>query len=476
MEKHILKKLLEYDLNITPKALKLLEEKYRNHIDKILEEANKRNLAIITEEFLKDLFKNNREKVIVLRKEFRRISDEYEEDIKIKKCLRKITSKADVKKFMNYFKNRYEKIKELFIKRGINPIPISQARKIKEEVYIVCCVYDIRKTSNNNIILEVDDPTGSIKAIVTDERLKNVCNEIVKDEILCLKGKYNRNFFLVNDIIFPDAPLKRREKKLDIPIITIFISDLHMGSKKFLKDRFLNLIKWINLEGNRKDLASRVKYIIIGGDLVDGIGVYPNQEEELEIKNIKKQYHELYKILSKLPKSIKIIIIPGNHDATRQAEPQPPILEEYAKEFYEDSRFVMLSNPSYISLHGIDILLYHGRSLDDMITSLPGFDYKKIDKAMILWLKKRHLSPIYGSKTPIAPEEFDFLTIDEIPDIIHAGHVHRTAITDYKNVLLINSGTFQEQTEFQKRMNIFPTPGLVPIFFMNEFRVNILEF
>ncbi len=474
MKKHILEELLKHDINITPGALELIEKKYSNSLKRIIEEAIKRNIAIITEDFLRN-FDNNKVEVII-KETYKRLADEYEEEIEVKKSFKKISSKADVKKFLNYFRNRYEKIKEMFIKRGIKPVTISQAIKSKEEVYIVCCVYDVRETSSKNIVMDVDDPTGSVKALVLKDELKEVCKEIIRDEIICLKGRYNKSFFIVSDIIFPDSPLKTKTKKLDIPIVTVFISDIHLGSKKFLKEKFLKFIRWLNLEGNRKEIASKVKYIIIGGDLVDGIGVYPNHEEELEIKNIRRQYKELYEILSKLPKNIRVIIIPGNHDATRQAEPQPPIIEEYAKEFYEDSRFLMLSNPSYISLHGIDILIYHGRSLDDIITTLPGYDYKKVDKAMSLWLKKRHLSPLYGSRTPIAPEDYDFLLIDNIPDIIHAGHVHRTAVSDYKNVLLINSGTFQEQTEFQKRMNIVPTPGLVPILYMDEMRVSILEF
>ncbi len=479
-KKDIIRKLLKYNLNITPKALEILEKEHISDLNKIIEHALKEDVAIITEEFLNkiksNMKTNSRNNVVVLEKKYKRIADEYEEDIKIKKNFKKITSKADVKKFLNYFRNRYSKIKELFESRGIRSITISQAKKLKEEAYVVCCVYDIKKYSNRYIVLEVDDPTGTMSAVVKNDELYKVCDEIIKDEILCLRGKFQHGRFIVSDIIFPDVPVNLRTKTIENDIVTVFISDIHVGSNKFLTDKFQRFVRWLRMESVAKNIASRVKYIIIGGDLVDGIGVYPNQEEELKIKNIKEQYKKLYEMLKKVPEGIKIIIIPGNHDATRQAEPQPPILEEYAEDFYNDSRFVMLSNPSFISLHGIDILIYHGRSLDDIIATLPGYDYKKVDLAMTIWLKKRHLSPFYGSRVPIAPEDFDFLVIDQIPNIIHAGHVHRTAIKDYKNILLINSGTFQEQTEYQKRMNIHPTPGLVPVLFMNEMKINILQF
>ncbi len=117
-KKDIIRKLLKYNLNITPKALEILEKEHISDLNKIIEHALKEDVAIITEEFLNkiksNMKTNSRNNVVVLEKKYKRIADEYEEDIKIKKNFKKITSKADVKKFLNYFRNRYSKIKELF--------------------------------------------------------------------------------------------------------------------------------------------------------------------------------------------------------------------------------------------------------------------------------------------------------------------------------------------------------------------------
>ena len=40
-----------------------------------------------------------------------------------------------------------------------------------------------------------------------------------------------------------------------------------------------------NFNETQQDLANDVKYLVIGGDLVDGIGINPNQEKELKIKD-----------------------------------------------------------------------------------------------------------------------------------------------------------------------------------------------
>ena len=99
-----------------------------------------------------------------------------------------------------------------------------------------------------------------------------------------------------------------------------------MGSKMFLEDEWHNFLKWINGNlGNsrQKDVASKVKYLIVPGDVVDGIGIYPDQEKELAIVDIYRQYEVLAEQFQFIPDHISIIMQPGNHDAVRPAEPQP---------------------------------------------------------------------------------------------------------------------------------------------------------
>ena len=46
---------------------------------------------------------------------------------------------------------------------------------------------------------------------------------------------------------------------------------------------------------------------------MDGVGIYPSQEGELEIKEIRQQYAEFSKLISRIPSDKKIIVCPGNH-------------------------------------------------------------------------------------------------------------------------------------------------------------------
>ena len=86
-------------------------------------------------------------------------------------------------------------------------------------------------------------------------------------------------------------------------------------------------------------------------------------------------------------------------------------------------------------------------------------------------LRARHLSPIYGSQTPIAPEMQDLLVIEDVPDIFHVGHVHRAELDMYKGILLVNSGSWQKQTPFQASVGMTPNPGIAIMVNLKTFQV-----
>jgi DNA polymerase II small subunit len=182
------------------------------------------------------------------------------------------------------------------------------------------------------------------------------------------------------------------------------------------------------------------------------------------------------KLIEQIPDHIELIIIPGNHDAARKALPQPAIPRNYAEPLYEARRMYSLGNPCTVSLHEVELLLYHGRSLDDVAAVAPNVSFQTPDKAMKLLLQSRHLAPIYGERTPIAPENRDFTVIERVPDIFHAGHVHVLKCDIYRGILIVNSGAWQGQTEYQKKMGLVPTPGIVPIVNLQTLQVATINF
>ena len=120
--------------------------------------------------------------------------------------------------------------------------------------------------------------------------------------------------------------------------------------------------------------------------------------------------------------------------------------------------------------------MYHGVSLDELIAELPDATYDKPAEAMTHLLRKRHVAPQYGGKTRIAPEEEDHLVMEEVPDIFHAGHVHKFGETRYRGVLTVNSSCWQSQTDFQKSVNLTPDVAYAPIVELSTLELQYAHF
>jgi len=412
---------------------------------------------------------------------------EVEAEIEIIKTpnIIKTALKNPIEHLANLFLSRYVKLKKLLLERSDtqNSVPIAKLHSSDEweDFQIIGMLVSKRNTKTGGYSLEIDDPTGTIQVIVSakDEHLVRKTERLLDDQVICIHGSMRNKIFLVKDILLPEIPTTHKWKGAPIPICAALISDLHVGSVKFLDSVFTQFISWLKGEvGGEKErrFGRSVKYLLIAGDLVEGIGIFPNQERELLIKDIYKQYDEVCTLLKKVPQHIEIIIIPGNHDATRQALPQPPILKEFAEELYEMPNVRVLGSPTYVSIHNVNVLLDHGRSLDDVVEIIPTVATETPDSAMVELLKARHLAPRWGGKTTLAHESNDFLVIEDVPDIFHAGHTHTNGVTMYRGVTVVNSGAFQAQTNYQKKLNINPTPGRVPIINLQTKQVTEINF
>ncbi len=440
-------------------SLKKESDSPKKHVNMEIQEASE------TVKDTKIKFKRNEKKTNV-KYDFKIIQD----------TSKKSYTSGEVENLIAYFKSRYEKLSNILSKRPElrNFTKIADINDGMDSLSLILMVREIRTSKNGHKIVEFEDDTGSISILFSNknEELFERAEKLVKDEVVGVIANKSddAHFAFGQDIIHPGV-LSIPEKEMDFGIV--FLSDVHIGSLTFLEDAFQRFIDWINCEFGTEEqrrVAEDVKYLIIGGDIVDGIGVYPNQDKELSIKDITEQYNEAARFLGNIRSDIKIIIAPGNHDASRVAEPQPAVPEEYAKALYELDNVEFISNPGVVSLDGINVLIYHGSSFDDLVMAVKSFEYEKSDQIMEELLQKRHLAPIYGERTPLASELEDYLVIDELPDVFHTGHIHINSYKKYKGIHLINSGTFQTQTEFQKIYNINPTPAEVPVLYKGKYK------
>jgi DNA polymerase II small subunit len=397
----------------------------------------------------------------------------------------KLTSNGTIEEYLQYFQDRFKRIERL-LRQRIDvkaATPISEALKTpaKTKMKIICMITEKRE-SKRNMILTAEDLQATATILVTHnarEELHRKAQRLLLDQVVCIAVvKTRSNLFLAEDIILPEIGQKTRCRAPD-PVYAVLTSDMHTGSSKFHREAFNRFISWLNGKyGNdkMKEIAGHVKYVMIAGDVVDGVGVYPNQMKELVVKDVHKQYTLASKLLEQIPDYVEVLVSPGNHDAPRKALPQPAIADDFLKTLNESGRVHSLGDPCVVSLHNVEVLMYHGRSLDDIIATVPGLDHEHPEKAMTLLLQSRHLAPLYGGKTLLSPENRDFLVIERIPDIFHAGHIHVVGCCNYRGVLVVNSGGWQGQTDYMQKLGLVPTPGKVPVVNLQTLETTVLSF
>jgi DNA polymerase II small subunit len=405
---------------------------------------------------------------------FRPLAADYDAEIKIiKDPSNKLYTEGKLKEFVDLQVDKFTQLKKILKARpeGHDLIEISLLNRLENsaEVKFVGMLMEKRQTSKKNYILKFEDQTGMCTALIRPEpvELYNLVNHLLLDNVVIVEGYYSTNrdsksgIVLVNNLVFPDAPNTRRKKYAEEDLSICFISDTHFGSKDWLGKVWHRFIEYLKGNiGNDRQIkqAGKIKYLCVAGDLVDGIGVFPNQDKRLSIVDIYKQYDACADYFAEIPEHIKIIASPGDHDAVRKAIPSPAIPKDTAKKLY-DIGTTMVGCPALVNLHGVSVQMFHGTSLIDLNMSIPGLNNEDPVVTMREYIRARHLAITYGKKTEIAPLEKDWLVLDTLPDILHTGHLHKNGAGFYKGILLINSGCFQGQTSFMDNLGIVPDFG-----------------
>ena len=378
--------------------------------------------------------------------------------------------------FVNVFRDRYERLSKQ-LRGRVNHRPASAIQDMpgRSDAEMIGLVNDVRSTASGHWLVELEDTTGVFPCLVMkDKEIAASVEELLLDECIAVSGTLSGDagILFVDDLYFPDVPRTYRPSTADRHVQAALISDVHVGSQEFVADAWSAFAEWLHTEE-----AAHVEYLLIAGDMVEGVGVYPNQDKELDVIDIYEQYETFAEYLKEVPGDMEIVMIPGNHDAVRLAEPQPGFDEELRGIMSaHDARIT--GNPSTVTIEGVSILMYHGVSLDEVIAELPEekASYDDPHRAMYQLLKKRHVAPQFGGRNRLAPEEKDYLTIDSVPDVFHTGHVHKLGYGKYHNVLAVNSGCWQAQTAFQKSVNIDPDVGFAPIVDLDTLNLTLRKF
>jgi len=515
MDKEILKFCVDKGLLLDKDLLNLFcEEKNLDSIKLILEKIQTHtNKRVIT----RDVFFKNRKRVS---EAFNALPEEHQkklEKLKIKLGLSiEISKEVSIEKekiseispgpvrvmsvncslgkkfvvgdFVTHFRNRFSEMRGFLQSHAAleNLVSINKISGVRQGISIVGMVYDKKVTKNKNIIFEVEDFTGKIKILVNKDKaeLFEKAEDVALDSVVGFKCSGTKEILFANEIIFPETKLFER-KKAPVEEYVAFIGDLHYGSKKFMKDNFLKFIDYLNGKFSNSFEAKKIKYLFILGDLITGVGNYPNQERDLEIVDLEEQYKQIAELLGRIRKDIKIIISPGNHEGVRLMEPQPLYNQKYAWPLYDLENVILIENPSLVNIAstkdfpGFNVLVYHGFSYPYYSNNVSRLMKIKAmnspEKIMLYLLQHRHLAPTHGS-VQYFPCEKDSHIIRNVPDIFASGHTHKGALVYSNNILVVSCSTWEEMTPYQEKFGNTPDHCKVPILNLKTRAVKILDF
>lgn len=379
------------------------------------------------------------------------------------------------------FRDRFETIADLLAMQAgfkatgtIKELTDERKRSgFKNKTYrVVGIVEDARRTKSGGKMVTIEDNSGTMDVFIRKEDPS--VDSLMNDDVIGLSGRFDKSnpkMFWVDEVQYVDVLFKHQNKggaDFD-PISIAFISDVHMGSKYFLEETWDKMMRWLNTN----PLAKNIKYLVLSGDTVDGAGVYPNQEKNLTISDVYEQYQFCANKLDELPDHITPIMLPGNHDAVRPAEPQP-VLEHRIQDKFNSA--IHVGNPCRVNLNGIDLLSYHGKGMDDIIPRIEDVTYENSVVGMKHMLKKRHLAPIWGERNALSPEEHDQMVIRTPPDIFVTGHTHSHATDWYNGVPLVVSSTMQGQTDFMQMLGYSSMKGFLTIYNIQSREFKVVAF
>ena len=426
------------------------------------------------------------------------LKEEIEESpVIILKSYAENNKKKTVDTFVKHYRERYNALSKILQNRVELSDVLSIMRILnksnRENVSLIGLIAEKRMTKNNNIMLTIEDISGSIKVLINNNKkeLAEIGKDLVLDEAIGVTGVTGDKIVFANNIFLPDVQSGKKIKTCKDEVYAAFIADFHIGSSHFLEEDLLKFIKWLNGgvgSIKQRNIAKKIKYLFVAGDLVAGIGIYPGQEEDLVIGDIYLQYNKVAEYFSMIRKDVKIIVCGGNHDAMRIAEPQPLLNKDYAKAIWELPNVILVTNPSVINIHssknfeGFDVLMYHGFSFDyygDNVETIRKGEPNSSDRAKLIikfLLRRRHLSPTHKATLFVPTEDMDPLVIENVPDFFVCAHIHKASVGQYQHVTNICCSCWQSRIPFQVRVGHVPEPSRAVIVNLKNRDVKIMRF
>lgn len=337
----------------------------------------------VTLDLVRDILKKEEPTIKIIKKFF----------IKPKK------EKIPISDYSNKLVKHYEWKKQLLIDRVDSTKLLSINKIQKQSEFVLIVMVGERDRVEKSVVVE--DLTGN--TTVYFENMKEY-EGLFENDVAGLVCGMNAEGIKVKNVVWPDVPLKRSVNKTKENICCLFISDFHIDSKQFNKERYKKFVRCVEeIERDRK--YGKIYVFILGG-----------------ISQKKSDVEELF---NTLPKNSFKIFLRSKKDAA------------------VDKREDLLSSaaPMMIEIEGIKFLLIRG----DELRPYRKYCGENAPDAIKNILKRRDLAPINTGEAFVPLKD---TLLDQVPDIFASAGLHSASATNYKGTTIITTGGLAEEPVF----------------------------
>ncbi|NPE27187.1 hypothetical protein HNV12_04265 [Methanococcoides sp. SA1] len=429
-----------------------------------------KKLGISEKILTKKVFDDNKDKISCF------FSKSDVKNVKILKNFEKKNKKVENSDFFEYFRQRFELLKDILVKKGFdNLISIRRIGSSNGVYTVIGMIYSKRITKNKNLLFEIEDLGGRTIVLVNrdNKKLFDRAQKLVEDDVLAFQVSGSSKMLFANEFIFPDFE-KRDEVFGEKDEYCVFTGDFHVGSELFLESNLRKFVDWLNGgvgDERQRAISGKVKYLFLVGDLVEGVGIYPGQEKFLKIKGCRAQYKKVFDVLKGIRDDIEIIMCPGLHDAVWLGEPQPKVENKWLVELDGMKNLRRVSNPCELEVGGLKVFLNYGINMKSFLEKL---EKKSSIKEFDDVLKRRSLPLVY-SESDFVPGEAGDLMLNEM-DVFVVGGRHKAEVGNYGNIVKISTSCWQKKSDYEAKMGMDVDFARVPILNLKSKEVKILDF
>ncbi len=267
-------------------------------------------LATITDEQISGMVGGD---LVLDRPDFaHRESAAKKDEIKIIKNLTAPKTTLTPDDFANFYRAKYEKIREILTSRIRKPfVSINKVGAYLDESYVIGIVRDIRDNGDKTTV-DIEDNTGAASIIFEGKP------DIGTDDVVAIRAISSKNILFGKQVIQPDIPLRQP---------TVGWGKVCLVSNLMIDEAPIGEIEKFFLWFENED----IKYLVVAGDVGD-IGTFE-------------------RMVDRYCREKEVVFIPGERD-TRGAYPRLPVQ-------FSTGKILSLSDPAFLEINGVKILVIH---------------------------------------------------------------------------------------------------------------------